>query len=766
VIQSGHDGTPIEVATNSRHLLAGLRDIMAGSGNAKEKLGKIVQVIASEMVAEVCSCYVRRAGDILELFATIGLHQSAIHQTKLRLGEGVVGDVAAHARPLALSDARHHPSFSYRPETGEDPFDSMLAAPVLRDGKVRGVLVIQNRDRRVYTDVEVEILQTTAMVIAELLANGELVNATEIIVGSQDALMPVRRAAVILNGGLSIGIAVRHDPQITLLKMVADDPIIEEERLQTALTAMIGQIDDLLHHHAGRTAHHREALDVLESYRMFASDHGWMRRIVEAIRTGLTAEAAVQRVQNDMRARLSQVTDPVFREKLSDLDDLAHRLLRQLAGNQGHAILPDNAILLARSLGPAELLDYDTTRLAGVIVEEATPSSHVAIVAKALGIPALGQCPGLIEQVEPLDTLIVDGDHGQVLVRPMEEVQEQFRHSIRLRDLRQRVFRENAALPAITLDNVSIRVMMNAGLLIDLPHLHSSGADGIGLYRTEVTFMIRDNYPDVAAQEQLYTQIFNRVEGKPVVFRTLDVGGDKMLPYFTAGNEENPALGWRAVRIGLDRPAMLCRQLRALIRAGSGQVLRVMFPFVATAAEWRAANQLLNRELARQQARQLPMPIRVERGVMLEIPSLLEELPDLMDDLDFISIGSNDLLQYFYAADRTNPRLTGRYDTLSPSFLRLLQRILKMAADYYKPVSLCGEMASRPLEALALLGLGFRTLSVSPSSLDIVKTMIRSVDSARLYDFIADRLARSCQNIRGELYAYARDHAIVVGYSQ
>lgn len=561
------------------------------------------------------------------------------------------------------------------------------------------------------------------------------------------------------------GQAVRHDPHIIPREMVADDPDHEESRLRVALAAMIGQIDSLLDQ-----AGHGDALDILESYRMFASDHGWVRRITEAIRTGLTAEAAVQRVQNDMRARLSQTTDPIFRDKLADMDDLAHRLMRQLAGHDAtRQHLPDQAILLARTLGPAELLDYDPQRLKGVIVEDATPASHVAIVARALGIPALGQCQGLLDQVEPLDTLIVDADHGQVLVRPMDEVQEQFHLSVRLRNLQQRVLRENAALPAITLDHVAIRVMMNAGLLIDLPHLDSSGAEGIGLYRTEVPFMIRDSYPDVTAQERLYTQILDHAMDRPVVFRTLDVGGDKLLPYFAPGHEDNPALGWRAIRIGLDRPAMLRRQLRALVRAANGRILRVMFPFVATAGEWYAANDLLDRELARQADRHGMMPQRVERGIMLEVPSIIEELPTLLPDLDFVSIGSNDLLQYFFAADRTNPRLGNRYDSLSPSFLRLLRRILVQAAAHDTPVSLCGEMASRPLEALALIGLGFRTLSVSPSGLDIVKSMIRSTSLQGIERFLADRLEgahRVQHTIRSDLYAYARDCGIILGYQQ
>ena len=549
----------------SRRLLARLRDVMAGSGTAQHRLDKIVTLIGAEMGADVCSCYVMRAGDILELFATIGLNQSAVHKTRLRVGEGLVGDIAAHARPVALANAPSHPNFAYRPETGEEAFLSLMGVPILRGGRVRGVLVIQHKDKRVYFEEEVETLQTIAMVVAELTAGGELVSQQEISSVADAALLPTRLDGVSLNRGLAMGLAVLHRPQLTIRQMVAEDPEHEIERFRQALEVMHTAIDDLLRVSSVEGGEHH---DILETYRMFAEDRGWLSRIREAIKNGLTAEAAVQRVQNDTRARMSQLHDPYIREKLLDLDDLTNRLLQHLAGKelQAAASLPDDVILVARSMGPAELLDYDRRRLRALVLEEGSASSHVAIVARALDIPVVGQCIDVLTRIEPLDQLIVDGDNAQVLVRPAEDIQDAFHNSMTVRDQRKRLYAEIIDQPAVSLDGVAMSINLNCGLLIDLQHLGDTGADGVGLYRTEIPFMIRPAYPDVEAQTELYSRVLELSGDRPIVFRTLDVGGDKSLPYFAHQEQENPALGWRAIRIGLDRPAMLRKQLRALLR--------------------------------------------------------------------------------------------------------------------------------------------------------------------------------------------------------
>jgi phosphotransferase system, enzyme I, PtsP len=435
--------------------------------------------------------------------------------------------------------------------------------------------------------------------------------------------------------------------------------------------------------------------------------------------------------------------------------------LQHLAGrDSGTTNLPEFAVLVAKNMGPADLLDYDTKRLVAIVVEEATTASHVAIVARALGIPAIGQCRGITDHVEALDSIIVDCENNQVLLRPAEEVQEQFLRTVKLRARARAELKKVADLPSISRDGIKISVNMNAGMMIDMPHLHDCGADGVGLYRTEVPFMVRNNYPNTKAQEEIYRSVMDQAKGKPVAFRTLDIGGDKLLPYLPANEETNPAMGWRALRIGLDRPAMLRAQLRALLRGADGRDLKVMFPFVSTVAELRQANRLLDMECARLAKDGETLPGRIERGVMLEVPSTLYQIPALSGLADFVSIGSNDLLQYFFAVDRTNQRLSERYDTLNPSFLKALYRLHQDCEAHKLPVSLCGEMASRPLEAMALLALGYRTLSISPFNVSGIKTMIRALDISLMRSYLIPCLDGCDATLRPKLRAFALDHGL------
>ncbi|MEI8395141.1 MAG: phosphoenolpyruvate--protein phosphotransferase [Rhodospirillaceae bacterium] len=734
---------------------------MAGLGTGQQRLDKIVRLIATEMKADVCSCYLMRSGDMLELFSTIGLNQTAVHKTRLRVGEGVVGDIAARARSIALADARSHPNFAYRPETGEDEFRSLLGVPILRGGRVRGVLVIQHALQRQYVEEEVETLQTIAMVVAELVAGGVLVGRQELSNVGNAALLPSRLGGVSFNGGLAIGHAVLHRHQLTIRDMVADDPDAELDRLRTALAGMYGAIDALL----AATADGSEHRDILETYRMFAEDRGWLSRIREAIKTGLTADAAVIQVQNDTRARMNQIADPYIRERLLDLDDLTNRLLRHLAGKKSATdgvAVPEDMILVARTLGPAELLDYDRSKLRALVLEEGSATSHVVIVARALNIPVVGQCIDALNRVDPLDQVIVDGDNAQVFVRPSEDIKYTVAESMRMIAMRERLFARVRGLPSVSHDGVPVAIMLNAGLLIDLPHLENSGADGIGLYRTEIPFMIRSTYPDVATQTVLYAKVLEMSGDKPVVFRTLDVGGDKKLPYFACHEEANPALGWRAVRISLDRPAMLRKQLRALLRAATGRPLSLMFPMVAEVAEFEQARKMVDMEIARTAAEGYEPPSKVRVGVMIEVPALLLQLKVLLPMVDFVSVGSNDLSQYLFAFDRGDPRMTNRYDTLSPPMLAALSLIVEQCEIAGVPLSICGEMAGRPLEAMALVGIGFRSLSMSPPSVGPVKTMLRSLDVARLREYLLSLTRCHDHSLRDRLRAFARDHSILI----
>lgn len=735
---------------------------MAEAGTVDERLARVVRNIAANMVAEVCSVYLLR-NDELELYATEGLNPDAVHKTRLRVGEGLVGDIAAHARPLALADAQNHPQFAYKPETGEEIYHSLLGVPLLRDSRVIGVLVVQNQTRRQYADEETEALETIAMVLAEMVSSGQLSGGEDIAATNRTSTMPFRADGRVLSEGLAIGAAVLHEPRIHVEKTMADDIPLEKERLDAAVASMRDQVNKMLE--APDNDIVGESRDILETYKMFAHDTGWLSKLHQAVESGLTAEAAVLRVQGDTRHRMQAITDPYLRERLADLDDLANRLLLHLTGKPQHSAaenLPDNAILFARQMGPAELLDYDRRKLQGVVLEEGSSVSHVAIVARALSIPVLGGVAGVIAKVEPGDTVVVDGDHAQVFVRPVADVVNAFHQSVSLRKARLAKYAAQREDPPITRDGMRVTMLVNAGLLIDLNHLDETNADGIGLYRTELQFMVRPTLPKAEAQTAIYRRVIEHAGDRPVVFRTLDIGGDKVLPYLVKYPEENPAMGWRAIRLAMDRPGLLKVQLRALLEAAAGRNLHVMFPMIAEVDEFRRARRLLDREVQRLVNLRKVVPLKVSVGTMLEVPALAWQLPALLPLVDFVSVGSNDLMQFMFAADRGNPKLADRYDPLSPAMLGFLHWVVQQCHAAGKPVTMCGEMGSRPLEAMALLGLGFQRLSMPANAIGPVKEMLRSLDVPRLADFMAKHYGSPERSMRAALEEFARENGVIV----
>jgi phosphotransferase system enzyme I (PtsP) len=747
-----------------RVLLRRLREVMAEPVSAQERLDKIVVLIAANMVAEVCSVYVLRVDSTLELYATEGLNRDAVHHTVLRADEGLVGLVASQASAINLSNAQAHPAFSYRPETGEENYNAFLGVPVLRAGNTLGVLVVQNRARRTYSEEEVEALQTTAMVLAEMIASGEL-SALAPPGAEPAARRSLHLAGRTLADGIALGHVVLHEPRVVVTNYIADDIPKELKHLESAVEALRAQLDELLEH--GDVVDGGEHRDVLEAYRMFAHDRGWVHRLEEAVMTGLTAEAAVERVQSDTRARMLRQTDPYLRERLHDLDDLANRLMRQLTGRD-HAPsrenLPENAILVARSMGPAALLDYDRKRLRGLVLEEGGPHSHVAIVARALGIAAVGDIDNATGIADPGDAIIVDGAAGDVQLRPLPDMEAAYAERVRLRARRQQQYQALRDLPCVTKDGQQIALLINAGLTVDLPHIADTGAAGIGLFRTELQFMVAPNFPRATEQFALYRAVLDAAGERPVTFRTLDIGGDKVLPYMRNIEEENPALGWRAIRLGLDRPALLRTQLRALLRAGGGRALKIMFPMIATVAEFDQAKELVELELTHLRRHGHKLPDEVEVGSMVEVPSLLYQLDELLSRVDFLSVGSNDLVQFLYAVDRGNPRVAGRFDPLSSPVLRALKDVADKCLEHGKPVTVCGELASQPLGALALIAIGYRSLSLTPSAMGPIKAMLIELDSGKAAGFLSPLIGKStgATSIREQLEKFAAAESLQI----
>lgn len=738
--------------SESRKLLGRLREAMASDDAGQARLDKITHLIADSMGTEVCSVYLFRDDETLELCATQGLNRESVHQTRMRIGEGLVGRVARYGKVVNTPDAPNAKGFRYMPETGEERYSSFLGVPIQRLGEMLGVLVVQSKEAREFSADAVYALEVVAMVIAEMTELGAFV-------GEGAALSPLHQQAVLIHGtsaqeGAAEGNVWLHEPRVIVTNPIADDPQRELERLNDAVEELRVGVDKMLE--VSRNGD-KEQLQVLEAYRMFANSKGWMRRMEEDIARGLSAEAAVEKEQSQARARMSQVQDAYLRERLSDLDDLSNRLLRILTGQGADtgADLPENPILIARNIGPGDLLEYGRS-LRGIVLEEGSVGSHAAIVARALAIPLVVNAKRVTTEALNGDHIMVDGDQGVVHLRPDETVVGAFRDKIAMHAQAQERYASIRDKPAITTDGQRINMVMNAGLMADLPSLDGSGAEGVGLFRTELQFLVRNQMPKRSELVALYKRVLDAAHGKPVVFRTLDIGSDKVLPYMKPTDEPNPALGWRAIRVGLDKPGVMRMQLQALLRSAEGRPLSIMFPFVAQFEEYRAAKAEVEKTIERERILGHVLPADLKVGAMLETPSLAYAPQKFFDEVAFISIGGNDLKQFFFAADRENERVRKRYDTLNVSFLSFIERIVERCAISGTPLSFCGEDAGRPVEAVCLAAMGIRTLSMRPASIGPVKSLLLRVDLGELRKIISDARHRGDQAVRPAVMEYLR----------
>ena len=737
--------------SDSRKLLRRLRDVLGTKARGQDRLDRITHLIADSIGTEVCSIYLFRDPETLELCATEGLKKSAVHKTRMKLGEGLVGRVARTGLPINSANAPSEKGFRFMPETGEELFSSFLGVPIQRVGEKLGVLVVQSKESRAYSEDEVYALEVVAMVLAEMTELGAFSGD-----GTGSGMGALHKQPAVYRGstgqeGAAEGRVWLHEPRVVVTNPVADDPLTEIERIRTAVGELRVSVDDLLS---------AESLDkdqkaVLEAYRMFAHSRGWLRRMEDDIAQGLSAEAAVEKEQSATRARLEQVPDAYLRERLHDLDDLSNRLLRILTG-QGKdtgAQMPDNPVLVARNIGPGELLEYGR-KLRGVVLEEGSVGSHAAIVARALAIPMVIHAERITNEALNGNLILVDGDSGVVHLRPEDTVTRSFRDKVAMQAKAMQRYASLRDLSATTTDGVTIGMLMNAGLMADLPSLVGSGAEGVGLFRTELQFLVRNQMPRRDELAVLYNRVIEAAKGRPVAFRTLDIGSDKVLPYMKPQDEPNPAMGWRAIRVGLDKPGVLRMQLQALIRAHAGRPMNIMFPFIAEHGEFIQARSHVLRELHREKSLGHKVPEKLEIGAMLETPSLAYAPDAFFEMADFISIGGNDLKQFFFAADRENERVRKRYDTLNASFLTFLEFIVKRCAASKTRLSFCGEDAGRPVEAVAFAAMGLRTLSMRPASIGPVKALLRRINLAEARGVIDTARSAGAETVRPALEAW------------
>ena len=748
----------MSTAAAARSILTSLHELMASRSNAQAKLNQVTEIIGNALDSEVCSIYLLREG-MLELFATRGLEQSAVHVTRLGVGEGLTGTIAQNIETLNLDEAATHPEFQYRPETGEEKFHSFAGVPIVRRERAIGVLTVQHVEPRRYDEVEIEALQTTAMVLAELIHNAGMVDTEDL-----NRLSEAHQGQVIVDGlqlvkGLGTGQAVFHQPRVTIEQTVAEDVEAERARVYLAFDKMREQIDNMANQAEFGVGGEHE--NVLETYKMFAYDEGWSRRINEAIDSGLTAEAAIERVQQRTRMRMREIADPLLQDRMHDLEDLANRLIRIVSGQLGTAAtvgLRGDTILIAKNLGPAELLEYDKRRLKGVVLEQGSLTAHVVIVARAMGVPVLGRVRNVRGIVREGDQLLLDGDMAKLTIRPTQGVLEAFETRFARRREKQASYARMRDVEPVSRDGERIEVMMNAGLRDDISMIGLTGADGIGLFRTEFQFLVSAALPARDRQTRLYRDVLDAAGGKPVIFRTVDIGGDKSLPYLrseTSSEDENPAMGWRALRLALEREGLMKAQARALIEAAAGRELNVMFPMVSEPWEFDEAVAVFEKQMDFLKARKHTLPRAVRYGVMLEVPSLAEMLDCLAPRISFLSIGTNDLTQFLFAADRSNPRLAERYDWISPAILRFLARVVDTIAGHDVTLGVCGEMGGRRLEALALLGLGIRRFSITPAAVGPIKELICKTDTREIGTAMNGWLADPPADMRAQLQSWA-----------
>lgn len=754
----------MESATRSaRNILTGLHEVMASKNHAQAKLNHVVNIIGEALSSEVCSIYLLREG-ALELFATRGLNQAAVHITRLGLGEGLVGTIAENVETLNLDQAAAHPNFRYVPETGEERFHSFAGVPIVRSERAVGVLAVQHVEPRKYEEVEIEALQTVAMVLSELIANADLID--EPTGRGSNETGTISLTGLTLVKGAAAGVAIFHQPNVRIEHTVAEDIEAERQRVYSAFDKMREQIDRMTSQiDFGTGGEHEE---VIATYKMFAYDEGWSRRINEAIDSGLTAEAAIERVQQRTRMRMRQIDDALLADRMHDLEDLSNRLLRIVSGQMSTAAqlgLKKDSILIARNLGPAELLEYDKRRLRGVVLEEGSLTAHVVIVARAMGIPVLGRVRGIRHKVRDGDMLLLNTDDKSVIVRPSSAAEEIFQHDLVDRQKKKARYAAMRDEASVTQDGVPITLMINAGLRDDMSALATTGAEGVGLFRTEFQFLISATLPQRERQQRFYRDVLDAAGDKPVIFRTLDIGGDKALPYLKdeRNEEENPALGWRALRLSLDHAGLMKAQARALIEAAAGRTLNVMFPMVSEPWEFDAAKAIFDGQIEFLGRQKKILPNKIRYGAMLEVPALAETLDILLPKINFLSIGTNDLTQFLFAADRADPRLAERYDWLSPAILRFIRRVVKVTEGHDVDVAVCGEMGGRTLEALALMGIGIRRLSITPAAVGPIKAMVRSTSHSDICAKMEELLNNPTEHLREELTSWAIDQGIEIG---
>jgi phosphotransferase system enzyme I (PtsP) len=723
-------------------MLNTLRKIVQEVNSAKDlkaALGIIVLRVKEAMSSQVCSVYLLDPElNRFVLMATEGLNKRSIGKVSMAPNEGLVGLVGTREEPLNLENAADHPRYRYFAETGEERYASFLGAPIIHHRRVVGVLVIQQKERRQFDEGEEAFLVTMSAQLAGVIAHAEATGSIRGLGRQGKGIQEARFVGVPGSPGAAVGTALVMLPPADL-EVVPDktvsDITAELKLFQTALEGVRNDMRTLSAKLATQLRPEERAL--FDVYLMMLDDASLGSEVTNVIKTGQWAQGALRSVVNEHVKRFELMDDAYLRERASDVKDLGRRLLAYLQeARQQTLVYPDNTILVSEELSPAMLGEVPEGKLVGLISVLGSGNSHVAILARAMGIPTvMGVVDLPYSKVDGIE-LIVDGYHGEVFTNPSEILKKQY--SVVVEEERQLSQGLDALreLPCVTLDGHRMPLWVNTGLLADVARAQQRGAEGVGLYRTEVPFMIQQRFPSEKEQLAIYREQLAAFHPLPVTMRTLDIGGDKSLSYFPI-KEENPFLGWRGIRVTLDHPEIFLVQTRAMLKASEGlNNLRILLPMISGTHETEEALHLIHRAWGevRDEGTDVPMP---PVGVMIEVPAAVYQTRELARQVDFLSVGSNDLTQYLLAVDRNNPRVADLYDYLHPAVLQALQSVVRDAHAEGKPVSICGEMAGDPAAAVLLMAMGFDSLSMNATNLPKVKWMLRQINLSMAKDLLA-----------------------------
>jgi len=732
-------------------LLADVAGIVSRSHDLDETLGNVVDLVAKRLDADVCSVYLTDT-DLrhLTLRATRGLAREAIGRVRLAFGEGLVGLTAKSGAPLATEDAQAHPAYRYFPETGEERFRSFLSAPLIVSGISIGVIAVQTLDRRRFDAQEVELLQTCAQLIAPVVMNAQLLALVSSTKEDQSRIVaelassgarvggaprPARPNLAVRGIATSRGVAIGpiyylEDP-LDLERVEyepSSDPAEERRDLLGALEAARRELHDVRDEVGERFGPEFSA--VFNTHIQILEDKGFVAKLEAAVRETRSGLRALRDVAAAYRRTFDGLEDPYFRERGIDVEDVTRRVMAQLLGVKHRNIpLSEGAILVTSHLMPAHFALLETEKIAAIVAEHGGPTSHGAIFARALEIPAVTGAKGILEESRPGQLAIVDGGSGVVYLDPDEPLRAEYQRAQHRYELAVEHLDALAARPAETRDGRRVALTANVGLIADLRLCERHGAEGIGLFRTELLALAQRGMPPEDEQEQLYERVASAVAPHRVTIRTLDLGGDKAMPNLGLEREDNPQLGLRSIRLSLAHEGVFRAQLRAILRASAARNVRLLFPMISSLAELRRARELVEGAKEQLARRGLDFDPEIPVGVMIEVPGAALIADALARECDFFSIGTNDLTQYTLAVDRGNERVASLYDPLHPGVLRLIDRTLRAARRVRRPVSVCGEMASNPLAVPILVGLGIEELSGTAGAVPVVKEIVRALDS-------------------------------------